>query len=121
VILCCGKIYYDLLQARRDQEQHDVVILRLEQLYPFPKQRLEEELKRYGKAKEIIWCQEEPRNQGAWDQLQHRLQGCLRRNQTLYYRGRASSAAPAVGYFNLHIKQQRTLVAEALGKVEDRG
>ncbi|MGR6035021.1 MAG: 2-oxoglutarate dehydrogenase E1 component [Candidatus Nitrosoglobus sp.] len=121
VILCCGKVYYDLLQARRDQEQHDVVILRLEQLYPFPKQRLEEELKRYGKAKEIIWCQEEPRNQGAWDQLQHRLQGCLRRNQTLYYRGRASSAAPAVGYFNLHIKQQRTLVAEALGKVEDRG
>jgi 2-oxoglutarate dehydrogenase E1 component len=121
VILCCGKVYYDLFQARRDQKQHDVVILRLEQLYPFPKQRLKEELKRYSRAKEIIWCQEEPRNQGAWDQLQHRLQECLCRDQTLYYRGRASSAAPAVGYFNLHIKQQRALVTEALGKVEDNG
>jgi 2-oxoglutarate dehydrogenase E1 component len=118
VILCCGKVYYDLLQARRDQEQHDVAILRLEQLYPFPKQRLKEELKRYGKAKEVVWCQEEPQNQGAWNQIQHRLQGCLYRNQTLYYRGRASSAAPAVGHFNLHIKQQRALVEEALAKVE---
>jgi 2-oxoglutarate dehydrogenase E1 component len=118
VILCCGKVYYDLLQARRDQEQQNIAILRLEQLYPFPKQQLEEELKQYSKAKEIIWCQEEPQNQGAWDQLQHRLQGCLRRGQTLHYRGRASSAAPAVGYFNLHIKQQRALVEEALGKLE---
>lgn len=121
VILCCGKVYYDLLQARRAQQQHNVAILRLEQLYPFPKQRLEEELKYYGNAKEIIWCQEEPQNQGAWDLLQHRLQGCLHQNQTLYYRGRPSSAAPAVGYFNLHVKQQQTLIAEALGKVEGRG
>jgi 2-oxoglutarate dehydrogenase E1 component len=79
---------------------------------------LKEELKRYGKAKEVVWCQEEPQNQGAWNQIQHRLQGCLYRNQTLYYRGRASSAAPAVGHFNLHIKQQRALVEEALAKVE---
>lgn len=118
VILCSGKVYYDLLQARRDQEQHDVAILRLEQLYPFPRQQLEEELKRYRRAKEIIWCQEEPQNQGAWDQLRRRLQGCLRRNQTLRYAGRASSAAPAVGYFNLHLKQQRALVKDALSPGE---
>ncbi|ADJ27075.1 2-oxoglutarate dehydrogenase E1 component [Nitrosococcus watsonii] len=119
VLLCAGKVYYDLLQARRKQKRQDVAILRLEQLYPFPQQQLKEELERYRKAKEVVWCQEEPRNQGAWERLHYPLQGCLSRNQTLHYAGRASSAAPAVGYFNLHLEQQRALVEEALGPVEE--
>ncbi len=121
VIMCAGKVYYDLLQARRDKERQDVTIIRLEQLYPFPLQQLQEELKSYRKAKELIWCQEEPRNQGSWDQIKHHLRECLRRNQHLHYVGRARSAAPAGGYFNLHIEQQRRLVEDALGRVEDNG
>jgi len=97
VILCAGKVYYDLLQSRRKKEQEDVAILRLEQLYPFPRQQLEEKLQSYRKAKEIVWCQEEPQNQGAWDPLKHRLQECLSRHQILRYVGRAAAAAPAVG------------------------
>lgn len=118
VILCAGKVYYDLLQARRDQERLEVAIIRLEQLYPFPLQQLQDELKSYRKAREIVWCQEEPKNQGAWNQIKHRLQECLRQNQLLHYVGRAWSAAPAGGYFNLHIEQQRGLVADALGRVK---
>jgi 2-oxoglutarate dehydrogenase E1 component len=117
VILCSGKVYYDLLQSRRKKEQADTAIIRLEQLYPFPQQQLIAALEPYRKAKEIVWCQEEPRNQGAWDQLKHRLQACLARNQVLRYAGRSPAAAPAVGHFNLHIQQQQQLVEEALGMV----
>jgi 2-oxoglutarate dehydrogenase E1 component len=93
-----------------------VAIIRVEQIYPFPHRRHEEELKRYSKAKDIVWCQEEPRNQGAWYQIQHQLRESMGSRQRLHYAGRPASAAPAVGYFNVHMEQQRALVNEALGQ-----
>jgi 2-oxoglutarate dehydrogenase E1 component len=116
VIICSGKVYYDLLQARRDQNSDDAAIVRIEQLYPFPREELTAELERYTRAKEIVWCQEEPMNQGAWYQSKHHFRACMRKGQKLRYAGRPPSAAPAVGYFNLHIEQQRALVEDALWK-----
>ncbi len=114
IVLCSGKVYYDLLQARRDQDLNHVAIIRIEQLYPFPREALIEALGRYTHAKEVIWCQEEPKNQGAWYSSQHHFRACLRKSQDLRYAGRPRSAAPAVGHFNLHIEQQQALVEEAL-------
>jgi len=116
VVLCAGKVYYDLLQARRDGERQDTAIIRVEQLYPFPREALKKDLARYGHAAEVVWCQEEPQNQGPWYQIQHHLRACLRKGQELRYAGRAPAAAPAVGHFDLHIEQQRALVEEALGE-----
>jgi len=115
VVLCSGKVYYDLLEARRAKGAEDVAILRVEQLYPFPEDELTEELKRYTKAKEVVWCQEEPKNQGAWFSSQHHFHACLRAGQQLTYAGRDFSASPATGYFGLHVKQQAALVEQALG------
>ncbi|MEJ2344035.1 MAG: 2-oxoglutarate dehydrogenase E1 component [Gammaproteobacteria bacterium] len=115
VVLCAGKVYYDLLQKRRDLERDDVAIIRIEQLYPFPREALTKELARYNRAKDVIWCQEEPMNQGAWYPSQHHFRACMRKSQQLQYAGRKASASPAAGYFDLHIEQQRTLVEEALG------
>jgi 2-oxoglutarate dehydrogenase E1 component len=114
VVLCAGKVYYDLLEARRKHECADVAILRVEQLYPFPHERLLQELERYPEAMDIVWCQEEPQNQGAWYQIQHNIVECMRSAQHLRYTGRPASAAPAVGHFHTHIEQQRALVAQAL-------
>lgn len=113
VILCSGKVYYDLLTKRREDKREDVAIIRVEQLYPFPEALLTDYLKRYPKAKEIIWCQEEPQNQGAWYCSQHHLYNCLSKDQKLRYVGRKSAASPAVGYTGLHIEQQKALVEEA--------
>ncbi len=115
VVLCAGKVYYDLLQARRDQERDDVAIIRVEQLYPFPRDILRELLAGYTRVKDVVWCQEEPMNQGAWYPSQHHFRACMRKGQRLQYAGRKASASPAAGYFNLHIEQQRTLVEDALG------
>ena len=115
LVLCSGKVYYDLLEARRAQELDNVAIVRVEQLYPFPSDRYEEQLNLYSKAKQIVWCQEEPRNQGAWYQIQHHLTAPLSRKHQLEYAGRQASASPAVGYYSVHVEQQKTLVAEALG------
>jgi 2-oxoglutarate dehydrogenase E1 component len=114
VVLGSGKVYYDLLEQRRARELHHIAILRLEQLYPFPRELLTEQLKLYAHAKDVVWCQEEPMNQGAWYQSQHHLYACLRPGQTLRYAGRPASASPAVGYFAMHIEQQLALVDEAL-------
>jgi 2-oxoglutarate dehydrogenase E1 component len=76
VVVCSGKVYYDLLEDAQKRGQDDVALLRVEQLYPFPR-RLAAELKRYAKATEVVWCQEEPQNQGAWYQIKHHLQACL--------------------------------------------
>ncbi|WP_435103165.1 2-oxoglutarate dehydrogenase E1 component [Arhodomonas sp. AD133] len=115
VVLCSGKVYYDLLQERRKREQTDVAIVRVEQLYPFPEKELAALLKRrYKGAKDIVWCQEEPKNQGAWYQIRHHLVNCLTREQTLAYAGRDPSASPAAGYAKLHHDQQRRLVETAL-------
>jgi 2-oxoglutarate dehydrogenase E1 component len=115
VVACSGKVFYDLLEARRAQKPGDVAIIRVEQLYPFPARELAAALARYPAAKEIVWCQEEPQNQGAWYQIRHRLQEPLRRDQELFYAGRPAAAAPAPGVFQLHVFQQQGLVNAALG------
>jgi 2-oxoglutarate dehydrogenase E1 component len=114
VVLCCGKVYYDLLQMRRDKQLNHVAIVRLEQLYPFPKKALVAELDKYPGAKEIVWCQEEPQNQGVWFSSQHNMKDCLQPHQTLVYTGRDLAAAPAVGSAALHAQQQNALVEDAL-------
>jgi 2-oxoglutarate dehydrogenase E1 component len=114
VILCCGKVYYDLLQARREHKLDHVAIIRIEQLYPFPKKALMAELDKYPQAKEVVWCQEEPQNQGVWFSSQHNMRDCLKPDQILNYAGREFAAAPAVGSSALHGKQQAELVEQAL-------
>jgi 2-oxoglutarate dehydrogenase E1 component len=114
VVLCCGKVYYDLLEKRRELKLENVAIIRIEQLYPFPEARLKEVLAPYKHVKNIIWCQEEPKNQGIWYSLQHNFLDCLDKSQTLSYAGRESSASPAVGYLSVHLKQQEALVKQAL-------
>ncbi len=116
LVFCCGKVYYDLLEARRDRELDNVAIIRIEQLYPFPEARYLEELGRYPQVKTIIWCQDEPRNQGAWYQIQHHLNAPLGNQQPVQYAGRPASASPAVGYHSVHVEQQQALVNEALGQ-----
>jgi 2-oxoglutarate dehydrogenase E1 component len=114
VILCSGKVYYELLELRRSQEREDTAIIRIEQLYPFPKKRMMEVLSPYRHVDTVIWCQEEPQNQGAWDQTKHRLAAQLWPGANLFYVGRAVSAAPAVGFPRLHQIQQETLVEDAI-------
>ena len=113
VVFCSGKVYFDLLEARRSREARDVAIVRIEQLYPFPADDYAAILKRYPNAKDVVWCQEEPQNQGAWFQIRHRLQEPLGR-QELMYCGRGPSAAPATGIPQLHTQQQQGLVNAAL-------
>ncbi len=114
LILCGGKIYYDLLEARRQDQLEHVAIVRIEQLYPFPTQALQAEMNKYPNVEKVIWCQEEPKNQGAWYQTKHHIFQCMDREFKLTYAGRAASAAPAVGDFGTHIKQQQAVVASAL-------
>ena len=122
LIICSGKIYYDLLERRRQDELDTVAILRLEQLYPFPHRDFSYLFYQYHNVKDIVWCQEEPQNQGAWYQVQHRLQKYLEDDQELHYIGRKASASPAVGYTSLHIEQQYAVVMKALhGKSELKG
>jgi len=115
VVLCSGKVYYDLLQERRKRELEDIAIVRIEQLYPFPGKELANILRRrYKNATEVVWCQEEPKNQGAWYNSQHHFIRAMRKDQVLRYAGRAASASPAVGYAKVHHEQQRRLVDAAL-------
>lgn len=114
VVLCCGKVYYDLLQKRRDEALNHVAIIRIEQLYPFPKKDLLAALSQYSNATQIVWCQEEPQNQGVWFSSQHNMRDCLREGQALFYAGRSSAASPAVGSASLHAQQQQALVNQAL-------
>ncbi|MGH8371284.1 MAG: 2-oxoglutarate dehydrogenase E1 component [Gammaproteobacteria bacterium] len=115
VVFCSGKVYYDLLEARRAAKIDDVAVVRIEQLYPFPQVEYAHTIEHYPNAAEIVWCQEEPLNQGAWYHIRHRLQEPLQNKHTLSYAGRAASAAPAVGYAQLHVLQQKELIQEALG------
>ncbi len=114
LVLCCGKVYYDLLQKRRDDQLKQVAIVRIEQLYPFPKKALSREIAKYPQVKQVIWCQEEPQNQGVWFSSQHNMIDCLSSQQTLQYAGRGFAAAPAVGSATLHAQQQAALVEQAL-------
>ncbi len=114
VVLCSGKVYYDLLDEAGKRGIDDVALVRIEQLYPFPRERLAEELARHREATDVIWCQEEPQNQGAWYQIRHHLDACLAKKQSLHYAGRLRSPSPAVGHFNDHVAEQQQLIADAL-------
>lgn len=114
VIMCSGKVYYDLYAKRAEMKREDVAIIRIEQLYPFPAIELKEILATYPKATDIVWCQEEPENQGAWYPIQHHFYACLKPEQRLRFAGRAAAASPAAGYFHTHTEQQALLVADAL-------
>jgi 2-oxoglutarate dehydrogenase E1 component len=114
VVLCSGKVYFDLLKARREAKIKAVAIVRLEQMYPFPAEEYEAILRKYVNAHEIVWCQEEPQNQGGWYQIRHRLQAPLGPKDELLYAGRGGAAAPATGIAALHEQQQKNLVTAAL-------
>ncbi len=114
VVLCSGKVYYDLLEDQIKRGQDDVAILRVEQLYPFPRGLVAAELKAYANATDVVWCQEEPQNQGAWYQIKHHLQACLADGQGLHYAGRVRSPSPAAGHMADHVAEQQKLVADAL-------
>ena len=118
VIGCSGKVYYDLINARREQEDKDVAIFRIEQLYPFPHKSLAAEFKRYPALSEVVWCQDEPANQGPWFYVQHHVLENMTDGQKLAYAGRAASASPAVGYFVKHSEQQKALIEQAFGKLK---
>jgi len=114
IVMCTGRVYFDLLERRRAEKDNSVAIVRIEQLYPFPRERLSNELNRYPNAREVIWCQEEPRNQGCWYQSRHHLSACIRDDQVLHYAGRKASASPASGYHSAHVEQLQALVEQAL-------
>jgi len=114
VVLCSGKVYYDLLEARRGRGLGDLAILRVEQLYPFPCDQLREAIAPYAAAGRLIWFQEEPQNQGAWNQIKHRLIELLPESGQPFYVGRPALAAPAVGLRAVHVEQQERLIDEAL-------
>ncbi len=118
VLVCSGKVYYDLVKKREELGADDVAILRAEQLYPFPHKAFAAELKKYPNATELVWTQDEPQNQGAWFFVQHYIHENMLPGQKLGYSGRAASASPAVGYSHLHQEQQKSLVEGAFAKLK---
>jgi 2-oxoglutarate dehydrogenase E1 component len=119
VVFCCGKVFFDLMAARRERGIKDVAILRIAQLYPFPHDEFKQQINLYPKAREVLWCQEEPGNQGAWHRIQHYLLRHMRPDQVLAYALRPSSASPAVGYLALHNEQQKAVVNAAFAEITD--
>lgn len=114
IILCSGKVYYDLLQKRRDDHKDEVALVRIEQLYPFPVKALREVIEQYPHDAQVVWCQEEPRNQGAWHQIYEALLEALPEGRRVYYIGREESASTAAGYAKVHAVEQAALVEQAL-------
>ncbi len=114
VVACSGKVYYDLLEEQTKRKLTNVALVRVEQLFPFPRSELAAELMRFASAKDLVWCQEEPMNQGAWYQIQHHLMRCLQSGQSLHYAGRMRSPAPACGHLSTHQAEQAKLVEDAL-------
>jgi 2-oxoglutarate dehydrogenase E1 component len=114
IVFCAGKVYFDLLKARRKEGIRDVALVRIEQLYPFPGEEYAAILNRYPNAREIVWCQEEPQNQGAWYQIRHRLQEFAGTRREVLYAGRASAAAPATGLIKVHETEQQGIAQAAL-------
>ncbi|HQS59795.1 MAG: 2-oxoglutarate dehydrogenase E1 component [Gallionellales bacterium 35-53-114] len=113
VIVCSGKIYYELIASRRERGIQDMAIIRLEQLYPFPHELFAAQIAAYPKATEVLWCQEEPGNQGAWHRIQHYLLRHMRKGMQLGYALRPSAAAPAAGYLAVHNEQQKAVIDAA--------
>ncbi|HET6725070.1 MAG TPA: 2-oxoglutarate dehydrogenase E1 component [Gammaproteobacteria bacterium] len=120
IVFCSGKVYFDLLETRRERNIDDIAIVRIEQLYPFPEADYAAALKKWSNAKDIVWCQEEPQNQGAWYQIRHRLQMPLTSRYKLNYAGRPGSASPAAGYITLHRQQQQALIEAALDLAKEK-
>lgn len=118
VIACSGKVYYDLVKARAEKKHTDVAIFRVEQLYPFPHKAFATEMKKFPNATDVVWCQDEPQNQGAWFFVQHQIHENMLEGQKLGYAGRPASASPAVGYAHLHQEQQKALLDQAFGKLK---
>jgi 2-oxoglutarate dehydrogenase E1 component len=118
VICCSGKVAYDLIRRRDERKAWDVAILRVEQLYPFPHKAFAAEMKRFPNATEVVWCQDEPQNQGAWFFVQHYIHENMLDEQRLGYAGRPAAASPAVGYAHLHLEQQKALLDQAFGKIK---
>jgi 2-oxoglutarate dehydrogenase E1 component len=116
VLVCSGKVYYDLVNARKERKDITVAIVRAEQLYPFAHKTFEAELRKYPKATEVVWVQDEPQNQGSWFYVQHHLYQNMSSGQKLGYAGRVASASPAVGYLAKHLEQQKALIEQAFGK-----
>ena len=119
VIFCTGKVFFDLRAARKERGVHDVAIERVAQLYPFPHDEFQQRLDLYANAREVLWCQEEPGNQGAWHWIQRYILKHMRADQVLAYAMRPSSASPAVGYSSLHNEQQKELVDAAFRPLSD--
>jgi 2-oxoglutarate dehydrogenase E1 component len=118
LVACSGKVYYDLVKHREAKGADDVAIIRVEQLYPFPHKAFAAELKKYPNATDLVWCQDEPQNQGAWFFIQHNIHENMQDGQKLGYAGRAASASPAVGYSHLHQDQQKALIEAAFAKLK---
>ena len=118
VLACSGKVYYDLVNARKDRDATDIAIIRVEQLYPFPHKAFASELKSIPNAAEVVWVQDEPQNQGAWFQIQHNIFENMADGQKLAYAGRPASASPAVGYYDKHYAQQKALIDTAFSKLK---
>ena len=114
IVFCSGKVYYDLLDTRREHQLEHIALIRIEQQYPFPVADYNAVLAIYPNVQELVWCQEEPSNQGAWYQILHHLREPLGNKQDILYAGRPASASPAVGYYSLHVEQQRALIEQAL-------
>jgi len=114
LVVCSGKIYYELIQARREREITNLAIIRLEQIYPFPVEDFKQQLSKYPNAHLVRWCQEEPRNQGAWRYVMKRILDCMSPTQEISYSTRPPSASPAVGYLKKHLEQQKAVIDVAL-------
>jgi 2-oxoglutarate dehydrogenase E1 component len=114
LVICSGKVYYDILEERRIRKISNVAVIRMEQIHPFPGRELRHEIEKYSHLREVVWCQEEPKNQGCWYQISYYLRKMLNPKQTLEYVGREGSPSPAVGYYKLHVKQQKQIVSDAL-------
>jgi 2-oxoglutarate dehydrogenase E1 component len=120
ILVCSGKVYFDLLDAREERGLGNIALIRIEELYPFPKQLLASQLARYPNATEVVWCQEEPLNQGGWQFVRPYLAGQVAAKQTLSVVSRPASASPAVGYYQKHIQQLQILVNEAMGQSQSQ-
>lgn len=118
VVACSGKVYYDLINARKERGDKNTAIIRIEQLYPFAHKAFAAELKKFPELKEVVWAQDEPQNQGPWFQIQHNIFENLTAGQKLGYAGRPPSASPAVGYYDKHYAQQKALLEAAFSKLK---
>ncbi|ACD90437.1 MAG: 2-oxoglutarate dehydrogenase E1 component [Chlorobium limicola] len=116
LLACSGKIYYDLLNRRRENTMENAAVIRVEQLYPFPFEEFSAEIRRYPGLKEIVWCQDEPKNQGYWRFLQHYIMNAMIPGQQFGYAGRPASASTACGYAAMHALQQQALLDQAYGE-----